>query len=75
MEQPFRTIIEPFRIKMVEPIRMTTRAERAEILERARYNVFKVKAEDMYILAGNLSKTWPGRSITYQLISLGMRRR
>lgn len=33
----FRTIIEPFRIKTVEPIRQTTQAERAEALERAHY--------------------------------------
>ena len=32
----FRTIIEPFRIKSVEPIRMTTRAEREAKLKEAR---------------------------------------
>jgi tryptophanase len=42
----FRTIIEPFRIKTVEPIRQTTQAERAEALERAHYNVFLLQAED-----------------------------
>ncbi|MCA9670941.1 MAG: tryptophanase [Myxococcales bacterium] len=44
-----KTIIEPFRVKMVEPIRMTTRAERAAILEAAHYNLFMVRAEDVII--------------------------
>ncbi len=44
-----RTIIEPFRIKAVEPIRMTTRAEREEKIQRAFYNVFLLRAEDVLI--------------------------
>ena len=44
-----RPIIEPFRIKMVEPIRMTTPAERARILGDARYNLFGVRAEDVIV--------------------------
>ncbi len=44
-----RPIIEPFRIKTVEPIRMTTVAERRRILETARYNLFGVRAEDVLI--------------------------
>ena len=44
-----RPIIEPFRIKMVEPIRMTTPAERARILAAARYNLFGVRAEDVIV--------------------------
>jgi len=45
----FRTIIEPFRIKSVEPIRMTTREERRELIRRADYNVFALHADDVII--------------------------
>ncbi len=41
--------IEPFRIKVVEPIKMTDRVERVEILEKAKNNLFKVPAEDVFI--------------------------
>jgi len=44
-----KTIIEPFRIKMVEPVRMTTPAERADILRKAHYNPFLIPAEDVLI--------------------------
>ena len=44
-----RPIIEPFRIKVTEPIRMTTLAERRGILDRAHYNLFGVRAEDVII--------------------------
>ncbi|HEU5040141.1 MAG TPA: tryptophanase [Gemmatimonadales bacterium] len=44
-----RTIIEPFKIKSVEPIRMTTRAEREEKLRQAGFNVFLLAAEDVLI--------------------------
>ena len=49
VEVPFRTIIEPFRIKAVEPIPLTTRAEREKLLERAGYNLFKLHAEHVTI--------------------------
>ncbi|NWG14977.1 MAG: tryptophanase, partial [Acidobacteria bacterium] len=41
--------LEPFRIKSVEPIKLTTREERAAILKAAGYNLFKVRAEDVFI--------------------------
>ena len=44
-----KTIIEPFKIKMVEPIRFTTRQEREEILKAAHYNLFLIKAEDILL--------------------------
>src|SRR5512133_452701 len=44
-----KTLIEPFRIKSVEPIRMTTRSEREHLLEAAKLNVFKLRAEDVLI--------------------------
>ncbi len=43
------SFIEPFRIKMVEQIRQTTRAERVEILKHAKNNLFAVAAEDVFI--------------------------
>ncbi|HXG45218.1 MAG TPA: tryptophanase [Gemmatimonadales bacterium] len=44
-----KTIIEPFRIKSVEPIRLTTREEREARLREAWYNVFQLHAEDVLI--------------------------
>ena len=40
---------EPYRIKVVEPIRMTSREERERIIQEAGYNLFMVKAEGIYI--------------------------
>jgi len=44
-----RTIIEPFRIKMTEPLKLTTPAERINALEEAHHNVFLLDAEDCCI--------------------------
>lgn len=49
MPLEFRTIIEPFRIKSVEPIRFTTRAEREAALRAAGYNLFNLHADDVLI--------------------------
>ncbi len=46
---PQRTIIEPFRIKSVEPLRFTTRAEREQALATAGYNLFTLHADDVLI--------------------------
>lgn len=46
---PIRTIIEPFNIKCVEPIRWTTREERRQILEHAHHNVFLIPAEQILV--------------------------
>jgi tyrosine phenol-lyase len=46
---PIRTIIEPFRIKSVEPIRATTRAQRQKLIEDAGYNLFLVPSEAILI--------------------------
>ena len=44
-----KTIIEPFRIKAIEPIRLTTPAERREVLKSAHWNLFAVRSEDVTI--------------------------
>ncbi|MEE4294790.1 MAG: tryptophanase [Xanthomonadales bacterium] len=44
-----RTIIEPFRIKSVEPIRMTTRQEREQCIRAAHYNLFTLHSDDVLI--------------------------
>ncbi len=47
--EPWQTIIEPFRIHSVEPIRLTTREERERALEAAGWNLFNLHADDVII--------------------------
>jgi len=49
MGQTFTTIIEPFRIHSVEPLRMTTAEERSFAIEHAGFNLFNLHAEDVLI--------------------------
>ena len=44
-----KTIIEPFRIKSVEPLRHTTREQRERLLEDAGFNLFNIPARDILI--------------------------
>ncbi|MGZ5289051.1 MAG: beta-eliminating lyase-related protein, partial [Actinomycetota bacterium] len=45
----FHTIIEPFRIHSVEPLRITTREERETAIRAAGYNLFNLHADDVLI--------------------------
>jgi tryptophanase len=44
-----KTIIEPFKIKSVEPLHFTSRQEREAILKKAGYNLFSIQADDVLI--------------------------
>ena len=44
-----KTVVEPFKIKMVEPIKPTTEEYRKKMLKEAGLNLFNIKAEDVFI--------------------------
>src|SRR4030066_707308 len=62
-----KTIFEPFKIKSVEKLKFTTIEERVEILKKAHYNLFMMRADDVLIdlltdsgTAAMSAKQWAG---------------
>ena len=45
----FLSNVEPYRIKVVEPLKITTHEERQQVLKKAHYNIFKIPAEEVFV--------------------------
>lgn len=68
IDKSYRTVIEPFIIKSVEPLRLTTRKEREKYLKEAHYNLFKIKAQ--HVLIDLLTDSGTGAMSTEQWAAL-----
>jgi len=68
IEKSYRTVIEPFTIKSVETLRLTTREEREQYLKDADYNLFKIKSQ--HVLIDLLTDSGTGAMSTEQWAAL-----
>ncbi len=68
IEKSYRTVIEPFTIKSVETLRLTTREEREQYLKEADYNLFKIKSH--HVLIDLLTDSGTGAMSTEQWAAL-----
>lgn len=68
VEKSYRTVIEPFIIKSVQTLRLTSREEREKYLKEAHYNLFKIKAQ--HVLIDLLTDSGTGAMSTEQWAAL-----
>ncbi len=68
IEKSYRTVIEPFTIKSVQTLRLTTRKEREQYLKEADYNLFKIKSQ--HVLIDLLTDSGTGAMSTEQWAAL-----
>lgn len=68
IEKAYRTVIEPFIIKSVQTLRLTSRAEREKYLKEAHYNLFKIQSQ--HVLIDLLTDSGTGAMSTEQWAAL-----
>lgn len=68
IEKSYRTVIEPFTIKSVQTLRLTSREEREQYLKEAHYNLFKIKSQ--HVLIDLLTDSGTGAMSTEQWAAL-----